>query len=178
VVCNLWYRIAHSGSAVNGPVQGSDRRQRDLSADAQSPEARYVDQKSGEEQNLRAEGPYSRIVRPDREALREAALTFWKLRKDVKISIAIVIGALILAILTLLLTDPNTPCRHLTQGIILGGLALGVPIRFLWEYATQPTKMTPCQLDELKYGQELARNFWLAMLAVLAFMFGLIDWPG
>lgn len=34
------------------------------------------------------------------------------------------------------------------------------------------------ELDELKYGQELARNFWLAMMAVLAFMFGLIEWPG
>jgi hypothetical protein len=101
-----------------------------------------------------------------------------KLRKDARISVGIVILAFIATMLALWLTDPHTTARRCAAGWILGALALGVPIWFLWEYASRSAEMKAGELDELKYGQELARNFWLAMMAVLAFMFGLIEWPG
>jgi hypothetical protein len=99
-------------------------------------------------------------------------------RADVMVSAGIVIVAFILTVLILIFFDPHSTWRYWAERFILGALALGVPIWFLYEYASRTNNgMRPDQLDQLKYGQELARNFWLAMIAVLAFMFDLIEWP-
>ena len=102
-----------------------------------------------------------------------------KIRADVIVSFVVAIVTGLATLYVVLILDPTSPQTKCAEKVILGLLALGVPLWFLCKYAYKANNdMDKIALENLKYGQELARNFWLALIAVLAFVFDLIKWPG
>jgi hypothetical protein len=62
--------------------------------------------------------------------------------------------------------------RRLTKHVLLLGWALGPP-SFLWfEWLCYAGSMSDREKDEVKHTHSLARNIWLALLAILAIAFG------
>ena len=70
------------------------------------------------------------------------------------------------------LASYKEPCGY----VLLGLWALGPPIWFMAEYSFFPPTEGH-QDDRVKHLHDLARNFWLAFVVVLAATMG-IKWPG
>ncbi len=84
------------------------------------------------------------------------------------------VGAVLTAVALLILKPklPQSP-EHDPKLLFLGAVWLvGVPLWFLIEWAWFESK-DPQDFERLKHAQGLARQFWLAVAAMLAFSIGL-----
>ena len=73
---------------------------------------------------------------------------------------------------------PNLDKIDNWQGFILVMWVLGPPIYFFFEYLIKDIRrMSETEMKRLEAYQERARNIWLALAAVLAFVFGLANFP-
>jgi hypothetical protein len=79
-----------------------------------------------------------------------------------------VISLVIAVLIRTHLTENSAPAYWL-----VGAWALLTPLWFIWEWHT--FKGDKAAFEHFKYGQELARNVWIALVVVLAVITG-IKW--
>lgn len=89
-------------------------------------------------------------------------------------TVALVGGApmavsLVIAVVIRTCSTPNGTAAYW----LVGAWALVTPIWFMWEWHTFTGDKAA--VEDLKYGQELARNVWVALVVVLAAITG-IKW--